>query len=421
MPNAIPISIIYAGLAGTLLALIIATYQQKWSLRVFFLLALRLAIGWHFLFEGMHKIHSHMIGPTDSNPRVFSSEPYFKAAQGPLGPYMRKQFDDPMPTIKEKLTGGGGRGQMAADALKGMAPGMQAAMCPASVAKEIDDLLDDVAAAIQAEADAELKAANATEEKGLKDAKTDAEKSKVKAKADADRAAAKKKRENAPGDAPIRTAAAKGKYALWVFGVEGRDCKLKGITNDVPMTAPQRLAHLDTLRNLVQEEEDRLKAGLGNGHGIDQKKATELRIDLITAESDLLRDINAFAAELKKDMLGGKVPEPPAPEPTAGQKMDKITMWFLVIVGACIMGGLFTRIACLAGCGFLILTYLTHPPFPWYPLPPNTEGNPVFINKNLIEALALIVLATFPSGRWLGLDALIGRICGCGRKTETPT
>ena len=28
------------------------------------------------------------------------------------------------------------------------------------------------------------------------------------------------------------------------------------------------------------------------------------------------------------------------------------------------------------------MTYLTHPPFPWLPLPPNTEGNPLFINKN---------------------------------------
>ena len=66
------------------------------------------------------------------------------------------------------------------------------------------------------------------------------------------------------------------------------------------------------------------------------------------------------------------------------------------------MAGLFTRLACLLGAGFLVMTYLTHPPFPWYPLPPNTEGNPLFINKNVIECLALLVLATFPTGRWLG-------------------
>ena len=54
-------------------------------------------------------------------------------------------------------------------------------------------------------------------------------------------------------------------------------------------------------------------------------------------------------------------------------------------------------------------------PSPWYPQPPNTEGNPLFVNKNVIEALALLLLACYPTGRWLGLDALLSRVC-CGRK-----
>jgi uncharacterized membrane protein YphA (DoxX/SURF4 family) len=411
--------VVYAGLAGVLVALIMATYRQNWSLRVFFLLALRVAIGWQFLFEGLHKIHTHEVGPTETN-RPFSSEPYFKAARGPLGPYMRKQFGDPMPAITEKLTGGGGRGQMSGDALKRMSEVMQAAMCPLSVAKEIDDLSDEIIAAIKAEADAEEKAATAAEEKGLKEAKTDAEKAKVKAKAAADRAAAQKKRDNAISEDASRRQAAKSKYALWASGATRRDFKIKGIANDVPMSGPERLVHLDALRKQVQDEDDRLKAGLGNGYGIDQKKASELRIDVINAENDLYKDINAFVLDLKKETLGGKNPEAPAtaPERSTGQKIDSFTMWFLVAVGGCLIAGLGTRIACLAACGFLVLTYLTHPPFPWYPLPLNTEGNPLFINKNAIEALALLTIATFPTGRWLGLDALIARLCGCGRNSE---
>src|SRR4029079_398436 len=168
------------------------------------------------------------------------------------------------------------------------------------------------------------------------------------------------------------------------------------------MTAPQRLEHIESLRQRVEEAEERLKAGLGNGFGIEQKRAAELRLDLLAAEDDLAKDIDKFVDELVKEMFGSaKVPPPPEPERTAIQKVDSFTMWFLVVVGACIMGGLFTRIACLAGCGFLALTYLAHPAFPWYPLPPNTEGNPVFVNKNVIEGLALLVLATFPTGRWL--------------------
>ena len=68
-------------------------------------------------------------------------------------------------------------------------------------------------------------------------------------------------------------------------------------------------------------------------------------------------------------------------------------MWFLVGVGGCLLGGLFTRLACVLAAGFLVTTYLNHPAFPWYPQPPGTEGNPLFVNKNMIECLALLALA----------------------------
>ncbi|MGL4422905.1 MAG: DoxX family protein, partial [Gemmataceae bacterium] len=72
--------------------------------------------------------------------------------------------------------------------------------------------------------------------------------------------------------------------------------------------------------------------------------------------------------------------------------------------------GFCTRLACLMAAGFLISTYLLHPPFPWFPLPPGTEGNPLFINKNAIECFALFALACMPTGRWLGFDAILYRI-----------
>src|SRR5205814_977130 len=63
---------------------------------------LRLAIGWHFLFEGLHKIHSVYVGPSETS-RPFTSEPYFAAAEGPLGPYMRKKLGDPDDQIAAKV------------------------------------------------------------------------------------------------------------------------------------------------------------------------------------------------------------------------------------------------------------------------------------------------------------------------------
>jgi uncharacterized membrane protein YphA (DoxX/SURF4 family) len=487
----IPVGVVYAGLAGTLLALLVATAMNRWSPKVFFLLALRLAIGWHFLFEGLYKIQSHETGPSESN-RQFSSEPYFRVAPGPIGAYMRQQFDDPAAVIAEKIK-----------LTKEIAPEMfaklpiaeQAAACPAAVAQQIDGLESTAAAFIKSEAEKQLanievdeaKAMTAiamAEEKAMKEAKTDEEKVKAKVKAEDERKKAKeqaettrqsarKKNESVESATRTLTATAKAAYARWVYGAEGRNTKVKFITGDVMLTAPERLAHIEWLRSEVKAAEGKQEAALGNGYSIDSKRAAELRMELNTAETDLAKDANAFVDELKKELNGGKTVEEstalfkltsrafaalnatvpdrvlPKLEPlknkelsrddfkkeiatllnedekkeyeeiilknakvlpsTPGQRMDKVTMWFLVCVGTCLMAGLFTRLSCLLAAGFLVVTYLAHPAFPWYPLPPNTEGNPVFINKNVIECLALLALACMPTGRWLGLDALVLR------------
>ena len=69
------------------------------------------------------------------------------------------------------------------------------------------------------------------------------------------------------------------------------------------------------------------------------------------------------------------------------------------------------------------MTYLAAPPWPWLPSPPPSEGNPLFINKNLIEAVALLVVVCHPTGRWLGLDAVVdyGWHKLFGKKKQKPT
>ncbi|MGL4550564.1 MAG: hypothetical protein ACRC33_05210, partial [Gemmataceae bacterium] len=66
--------------------------MQRWT--VIFLVLLRLSIGWHFLFEGLNKIQSHMVGPTVTS-RPFSSAGYFREAPGPLGALFRATTGDP--------------------------------------------------------------------------------------------------------------------------------------------------------------------------------------------------------------------------------------------------------------------------------------------------------------------------------------
>lgn len=424
--NVIQFAIVYGGLICVLLALFIGMAINRWSLKVFFLLALRLAIGWHFLFEGLHKIHTHY-SPNESS-RPFSSEPYFRVAPGPLGAYMRKQFDDPAAVIAEKVKP---PKEIAADAFGKLPVADQAEACPAVVTQQLNALESTAVAVIKSEAEKQLANADpdevkslatiaTNEEKALKEAKTEEEKTKAKAKADEERKAAKehaeeirqsakKKLDSVEKAAQAQITVAKAAYARWVYGAERRKTKLKFISGEeVFLTAPERLAHIERLRHEVKDSQEMEATGLGNGYGIDSKHAAEQRMDLIASEIDLARDANAFIAELKKELNGGKAVEEIAPT-SNGQKMDKFTMWFLTAVGGCLILGLFTRLSCVLAAGFLVMTYLAHPAFPWYPLPPNTEGNPVFVNKNIIECLALLALACMPTGRWLGLDALVMR------------
>jgi uncharacterized membrane protein YphA (DoxX/SURF4 family) len=88
--------------------------------------------------------------------------------------------------------------------------------------------------------------------------------------------------------------------------------------------------------------------------------------------------------------------------------IDWSTRWFLLVVGVLLMVGLFTRLSCFAAAGFLLLTILTQPSVPWIPAAPMNEGSYLFVNKNVIEMVALIALMTTRTGKWAGLDTIVG-------------
>ena len=90
-------------------------------------------------------------------------------------------------------------------------------------------------------------------------------------------------------------------------------------------------------------------------------------------------------------------------------QIDSLTMWSLTIIGACLIAGLFSRLSALGGAALLTLFYLNWPPWPGIPHPPGMEHS-FIVNKNLIEAIALLVIAVAPTGRWFGVDATIRRL-----------
>ena len=96
-----------------------------------------------------------------------------------------------------------------------------------------------------------------------------------------------------------------------------------------------------------------------------------------------------------------------AGNPGVLQVVDFMNVYGLIIVGAALILGLFTRIAIYGGIGLLTLYFLSHPALinANYAIP--SEGSYMFVNKNLIEILALVVLLLFPTWQSIGIDRFI--------------
>jgi len=85
--------------------------------------------------------------------------------------------------------------------------------------------------------------------------------------------------------------------------------------------------------------------------------------------------------------------------------LDWAVTFGLTAIGLCLMLGFCTRLAALGGVVFLINVLLTTYPVPGvYPEIPSFVGNFMFVSKDMVELLALLVVAAVPAGRWGGLD-----------------
>ena len=87
------------------------------------------------------------------------------------------------------------------------------------------------------------------------------------------------------------------------------------------------------------------------------------------------------------------------------EQINFAVTYALTAIGACLMLGLCSRLAALGGAGFMCFVVLTQPAFPGiYPPDPPVVGHALLINKDFVEMLALLVIASVPAGRWGGLD-----------------
>jgi uncharacterized membrane protein YphA (DoxX/SURF4 family) len=148
----------------------------------------------------------------------------------------------------------------------------------------------------------------------------------------------------------------------------------------------------------------------------------KLWADLQTQRSSLVGPIKSLEDSMKDDAeellttkqaASGAVPKPW----TSLRIADSLTIAGLTLLGLCLIAGVFTRFSAVMAAIMVFSFYLAMPPLPGLPEAPGPEHS-LIVNKNLIEVLALLAIASLPTGKWFGLDALLRGFFGMKKDAE---
>lgn len=86
--------------------------------------------------------------------------------------------------------------------------------------------------------------------------------------------------------------------------------------------------------------------------------------------------------------------------------VDFLNIAALILVGLALIIGYAEKLGAWVGICLLLLYYFAHPAFPGLDQI-DVEGNYWFVNKNLIEAVALYVVSVFPTSQLFGISRLL--------------
>lgn len=334
------------------------------------LVLLRLVIGWHFFVEGFLKVKSRWVGTSEVS-KPFSSEGYFREATGPFGPYVRWMIPNP----DEVVT--------AFKDLPQTSPGQVVPLnVPEKIRTEWADLVERYSRHFQF-----------TEEQ---------------------KAAAQKK-----------LAESETEMVKWLLEPHEFKTNYPSGTLEKTMTPAKRAAEVLEARAKLDEIS---RVNFSMGKEVEKAKWVQARANYNAMRSELLAEYTSKTASLKTALDGLITVEQKDAAGSLPPKMDALywsdfaTAYGLLFAGMGMLAGCLTRWACLGAAVFLAFTYALQPSFPWLPSPPQNEGNYIYVNKNVIEMVALIVLAALPTGSWFGVDSFLEWMLGRdGPRPTQPT
>jgi uncharacterized membrane protein YphA (DoxX/SURF4 family) len=405
--------------------------RQIGFLACFLLVLLRVAIGWQFLYEGIWKLD------TQNTSKPWSAEGYLVNARGPFRDKFRGMVDDPNGLDKldygkmvagwdqwresylKKWSDDADLRQKIGDLLDG----------PGQFSEKLDRLPDGV----------DLKTFKLPKDPPNSFLRYNVENKQLETnlhllpgERDALLAMGKKPAADAEGAAPAKDAKANAAaLKQWRDAVnnlykttgnlslkERLAVLLEADTERVGVVLEEHAGTIDHHRpgkkdvylHLLERYEKNLKDARQTfqREHLDRqwREIFEKKTELVGPVDALTAEFHASAYKLLSDdqMRRGPVPELPGKV----RQINQITMCALATIGLLLMLGLFSRLSALGAAGLLLLFYLPMPPWPGVPEPPGPE-HALYINKNLIEFFACLALVALPTGRWIGLDALIRR------------
>jgi len=348
------------------------------------LVVLRLVVGWHFYQEGTKKI---AYNPETGQSRVwFNAEPMLKSAVGPLAPTIKAS----LPNVHhwERLLvvprkAGTLDAAKAAAWERAYAERRKAAAAkgePAPVEFNIETA--SAAWAEQIAGDWRQAVERFKSLEGISEAQARA----------ADAAVEKRLQQLRDYLVAEESAIAEWQHELWRLG----QWESKPEARDVPFEQAR-----------IAEKRGETAAATGPWVGQVRELESGLRADL----RGLLTDEQVEAGSLV-DQVDAATADPQEQDL---RRLNLTVTWLVTGIGVCLLLGLFTRVASVAGMAFLISVMATQPPW--------VDGaiTTVFYYQ-LVEVAALAVLLVSGAGRWAGLDYFLRAMtCGCRRKESMST
>jgi uncharacterized membrane protein YphA (DoxX/SURF4 family) len=169
-----------------------------------------------------------------------------------------------------------------------------------------------------------------------------------------------------------------------------------------------RIEDFKAVRQRVEAQRSQVNAPFSQ----ERLDADRKKLDVMSGE--LLAFVNESVAELGTQTRAiatveqlGAGPLPRVKDPTAW--IDVGIKFASIAIGLSLLLGLFTTAGAIGAALLLATFYLASPPWPGLPAA-TMGGHFLYVDRNLIELVAALVIASTCTGQWAGLDFYINRL-----------